>query len=108
MWGGSNTLENCYFSYIDKTVTNLSSVMTTVRLNGSNNIVKNNTFYKTAASSTLNSGELATIEYNNLSQSGYLQSDGALIHCMVAQQTNVKVRYNIWTNICKWENHTKT
>ena len=94
MWGGNNTLEDCYFSYIDKTVSNLSSVMTTVRLNGSNNIVKNNTFYKTAASSTLNSGELATIEYNNLSQSGYLQSDGAMIHVMVAQQTNVKIRFN--------------
>ena len=94
MWGGGNILEDCYFSYIDKTVTNLSSVMTTVRLNGSNNIVRNNTFYKTAASSTLNSGELATIEYNNLSQSGYLQSDGAMIHVMVAQQTNVKIRFN--------------
>ncbi len=94
MWGGSNTLENCYFSYIDKTVTNLSSVMTTVRLNGTNNVVKNNTFYMTGASSTLNSGELATIEYNNLSQSGFLQSDGAMIHVMVNQQTNVKIRFN--------------
>ena len=94
MWGGNNILEDCYFSYIDKTVTNLSSVMTTIRMNGPNNIVKNNTFYKTGASSTLNSGELATIEYNNLSQSGYLQSDGAMIHVMVAQQTNVKIRFN--------------
>ncbi len=94
MWGGSNTLEDCYFSYIDKTVANLSSVMTSVRLNGSNNIVKNNTFYKTGASSTLNSGDEAIIEYNNLSNSGYLQSDGAMIHVMVNQQTNVKIRFN--------------
>ena len=64
MWGGNNTLEDCYFSYIDKTVSNLSSVMTTVRLNGNNNIIKNNTFYKTGASSTLNSGNEAIIEYN--------------------------------------------
>lgn len=94
MWGGNNTLEDCYFSYIDKTVTNLSSVMTSVRLNGSNNIVKNNTFYMTGASSTLNSGDQAIIEYNNLSQSGFLQSDGAMIHTMVSQQTNVKIRFN--------------
>ena len=94
MWGGNNTLEDCYFSYIDKTVANLSSVMTTIRLNGSNNIVKNNTFYKTGASSTLNSGEEAIIEYNNLSQSGYLQSDGAMIHAMVNQQPNIKIRFN--------------
>lgn len=94
MWGGSNTLEDCYFSYIDKTVANLSSVMTSVRLNGSSNILKNNTFYKTGASSTLNPGDEAIIEYNNLSNSGYLQSDGAMIHVMVNQQTNVKIRFN--------------
>ena len=94
MWGGNNTLEDCYFSYIDKTVANLSSVMTSIRLNGASNIVKNNTFYKTGASSTLNSGDEAIIEYNNLSNSGYLQSDGAMIHCMVNQQPNVKIRFN--------------
>lgn len=94
MWGGNNTLEDCYFSYIDKTVSNLSSVMTTVRLNGNNNIVKNNTFYKTGASSTLNSGNEAIIEYNNLSESGFLQSDGAMIHVMVNQQPDVKIRFN--------------
>ena len=94
MWGGNNTLSDCYFSYIDKTVANLSSVMTTIRLNGADNLVKNNTFYKTAASSTLNSGDRAIIEYNNLSESGFLQSDGALIHAMVNQQPNIKIRFN--------------
>ena len=94
MWGGNNTLSDCYFSYIDKTVANLSSVMTTVRLNGADNVVKNNTFYKTGASSTLNSGDRAIIEYNNLSESGFLQSDGAMIHAMVNQQPNIKIRFN--------------
>ena len=94
MWGGNNTLSDCYFSYIDKTVANLSSVMTTIRLNGDDNLVKNNTFYKTGASSTLNSGNKAIIEYNNLSQSGFLQSDGALIHAMVNQQPDIKIRFN--------------
>ena len=94
MWGGNNTLSDCYFSYIDKTVANLSSVMTTIRLNGNDNIVKYNTFYKTGASSTLNSGNRAIIEYNNLSQSGFLQSDGAMIHAMVNQQPNIKIRFN--------------
>ena len=94
IYGGNNILEDNYFSYIDKTVANLSSVMTTIRMNGNNNLLKNNRFYKTAASSTLNSGNEAIIEYNNLSHSGYLQSDGALIHCMVNQQPNVKIRFN--------------
>ena len=92
--GGNTTIEDCYFNYIDKTVTNLSSVMTTLRLMGSDNTVKNNTFRKTAASSTLNSGNAPIIEYNDMAESGYLQSDGAMIHLMAGQQVNSKVRFN--------------
>jgi hypothetical protein len=92
--GGNTRIEDCYFNYIDKTVANLSSVMTTLRLMGDGNIVKNNTFRKTAASSTLNSGNAPIVEYNDMAESGYLQSDGAMIHLMVAQQSGSKVRFN--------------
>ena len=92
--GGNTTIEDCYFNYIDKTVANLSSVMTTLRLMGDGNTVKNNMFRKTAASSTLNSGNAPIIEYNDMAESGYLQSDGAMIHLMVGQQPNSKVRFN--------------
>jgi len=92
--GGETTIIDCYFNYIDKTVANLSSVMTTLRLMGDNNFVRNNTFRKTAASSTLNSGNAPIIEYNDLAESGYLQSDGAMIHLMAAQQSGSKVRFN--------------
>ena len=92
--GGNTTIEDCYFNYIDKTAANLSSVMTTLRLMGSNNTVKNNTFRKTGASSTLNSGNAPIIEYNDMAESGYLQSDGAMIHLMTAQQENAKIRFN--------------
>ena len=92
--GGNTTIEDCYFNYIDKTVCNLSSVMTTFRLMGSNNTIRKNTIHKTAASSTLNPGNEPIVEYNNLYESGYLQSDGAMIHLMVAQQPNAKIRYN--------------
>ena len=86
--GGNNTLSDCYFNYIDKTVCNLSSVMTAIRMNGSNNIIQYNTIHKTGASSTINPGNEAIVEYNNLYNSGYLQSDGAMIHLMVNQQVN--------------------
>ena len=92
--GGNTTIIDCYFNYIDKTVANLSSVMTTLRLMGDDNFVRNNTFRKTAASSTLNSGNAPIIEYNDLAESGYLQSDGAMIHLMAAQQSGSKVRFN--------------
>ena len=92
--GGNSTIIDCYFNYIDKTVANLSSVMTTLRLMGDNNLVRNNTILKTAASSTLNSGNGPIVEYNDLSQTGYLQSDGAMIHLMAEQQAGAKIRYN--------------
>ena len=46
--GGETTIIDCYFNYIDKTVTNLSSVMTTLRLMGDDNFVRNNTLEKQA------------------------------------------------------------
>ena len=92
--GGDTTIIDCYFNFIDKTVANLSSVMTTLRLMGDNNLVSHNTIHKTAASSTLNSGNRPIVEYNDLSDTGHLQSDGAMIHLMAEQQNNAKIRYN--------------
>ena len=40
-----NILENSHFSYIDKTCSNLTSVMTSIRMNGNGNIVRNNTIF---------------------------------------------------------------
>ena len=68
--------------------------MTTLRLMGDNNLVSHNTIHKTAASSTLNSGNRPIVEYNDLSDTGHLQSDGAMIHLMAEQQNNAKIRYN--------------
>ena len=67
--------------------------MTSLRLMGDENFVRNNTFRKTK-SSTLNSGNAPIIEYNDMAESGYLQSDGAMIHLMTAQQQNAKIRFN--------------
>ena len=92
--GDYNILNNNYFSYIDKTVCNLSSVMTSIRMDGNFNTVKYNTIQKTGASSTINPGNDSIVEYNNLSRTGYLQSDGAMIHLMVNQQNNCKIRFN--------------
>ena len=92
--GGSNTLRDSYISYVDKTVCNLSSVMTTLRFGGDRNLIRNNTIHKTAASSTINPGNKSIVEFNNLFETGYLQSDGSMIHLMVNQQLDAKIRYN--------------
>ena len=89
-----NTIEDCYFNYIDKKCTNLSSVMVSIRMEGIGSIFKNNTIHKTGASATVNVGNEAEISYNDIYNTGYLQSDGAMIHCMRAQQKDVKIHHN--------------
>ena len=94
IYSGNNTIEDCYFYHIDYTATDLNGLMTTIQMGGSSNIFRMNTMHKMGASATLNPGNEALIELNNMYDSGYMQSDGSLIQCMVGQQPNVEIRYN--------------
>ena len=94
MYSNNNTIENCYFYHIDYTATDLNGLMTTIQMGGSNNIFRKNTLHKMGASATLNPGNSAIIELNDMSDSGHMQSDGALVQCMVGQQPDVQIRYN--------------
>jgi len=94
MYSGYNTIEDCYFFHIDYTATDLNGLMTTIQMGGTGNIFRRNTLHKMGASATLNPGNEALIELNDMSDSGYMQSDGALVQCMVGQQPGVEIRYN--------------
>ena len=94
MYSNNNTIENCYFYHIDYTATDLNGLMTTIQMGGSNNVFRRNTLHKMGASATLNPGNSAVIELNDMSDSGHMQSDGALVQCMVGQQPDVQIRYN--------------
>ena len=94
MYSNYNTIENCYFYHIDYTATDLNGLMTTIQMGGSNNVFRRNTMHLMGASATLNPGNEAIIELNDMSDSGHMQSDGALVQCMVGQQPNVQIRYN--------------
>ena len=94
MYSNNNTIENCYFYHIDYTATDLNGLMTTIQMGGSNNIFRRNTLHRMGASATLNPGNAAIIEFNDMSDSGHMQSDGALVQCMVGQQPDVQIRYN--------------
>ena len=94
MYSNNNTIENCYFYHIDYSATDLNGLMTTIQMGGSNNIFRKNTLHKMGASATLNPGNAAIIELNDMSDSGHMQSDGALVQCMVGQQPGVQIRYN--------------
>ena len=94
MYSNNNTIDNCYFYHIDYTATDLNGLMTTIQMGGSNNVFRRNTMHKMGASATLNPGNAAIIELNDMSDSGHMQSDGALVQCMVGQQPDVQIRYN--------------
>lgn len=93
-YSSDNIIENCYFYHIDYSVADLSSVMTTIRMGGSSNIFRQNTVHKTGASSGINPGNAGLLEYNDMYDTGYLQSDGAIIHMMEGQQPNSEICYN--------------
>ena len=94
IYSGNNTIEDCYFYHIDYTATDLNGLMTTIQMGGTGNTFRRNTMHKMGASATLNPGNEALIELNDMYDSGYMQSDGSLIQCMVGQQPNVEIRYN--------------
>ena len=94
MWGGVDTVDNCYFNKIDYSVADNSSIMLTIRMNGTSNVFRKNTIHKTGASATIMIGDAGLAEYNNLYDTGYLQSDGAMIQFMEDQQDGAICRYN--------------
>ena len=99
---GNNTIENCYFYHIDYTATDLSAVMTTIRMQGDNNVFRHNTLHRAGASSGINPGELSIVEYNDIYDTGYLQSDGAMVHLMEPQQPGSETRYNWFHDSAKY------
>mgnify|MGYP001238104980 FL=1 len=94
MWGGTDTVDNCYFNKIDYSVADNSSIMLTIRMNGSNNVFRKNTIHKTGASATVKIGNSGLVEYNNLYDTGHLQSDGSMIQFTEAEQDGAICRYN--------------
>jgi hypothetical protein len=110
-----NTVRNCKFEYMDGPV---------IDMNGWNNVFENNymhsidysctykggytlnmsqatellfrrnTVHTTGASELYKAGVRNTIELNDLSNSGYLQNDGAMVQVSVASQDKSQTRYN--------------
>ena len=94
MYSGGMLLEESYMHSIDWTSSDLNGLMTTIQLGGSGNIIRRNTMHRLGASATMNPGDAALIEYNDISDTGYTQSDGALSQMMVGQQPGAEIRYN--------------
>ena len=76
--GDSNTIENNYFHHIDWSASDLNGLMVTMYCTGDSNTFTKNTIHTTGASATVLPGTASTFSYNKVTNTGLLQSDGAV------------------------------
>ena len=92
--GDDNKIENNYFHHIDWSVSELESLMVSILCTGDDNIFDNNTIHTTGASATVLPGERAIFSYNNITNTGLLQSDGAVFQGTSANVSGSLVHHN--------------
>lgn len=87
-------IENCLFYNIDYAVSESYVHGESVHLKGDGNVFKSNTIYSAGASSALSGSGWFVAELNHIYNTGFAQSDGAMIHVRIPSQTGAIVRYN--------------
>lgn len=91
--GLGNRVENCYFHDIDYSCT-YKGGYTLNMIDAPELVFRRNTVHTTGASETVRAGVRSVIELNDLSRSGHLQNDGAMIQVSVKQQDQSEIRFN--------------
>ena len=76
--GDTNTIKNNYFHHIDWSASELQGLMVSIYCTGTSNIFRENTIHTTGASATVLPGRTSTFSYNKVTNTGLLQSDGAV------------------------------
>ena len=76
--GDRNTVENNYFHHIDWSASDLNGLMVTVYCTGDSTTFTKNTIHTTGASATVLPGTASIFSYNKVTNTGLLQSDGAV------------------------------
>jgi hypothetical protein len=92
--GTDNLIENCLFEYIDWSAADLPNLMGTVYMRGSGSIYRGNTAHTTGASEFMDVSAALTAEFNQISNIGMVQNDGAMIQLTVGAQPNSVTAYN--------------
>jgi len=93
MNGAGSVVENCYMHHIDYSCT-FKGGWTLNMIDAPELIFRRNTIHTTGASECLKAGRRNLIELNDISQTGFLQNDGALIQVSVKQQDHSVTRKN--------------
>jgi hypothetical protein len=92
--GADNVIENCHFHHIDYSCSDLPSVMAALYMDGDRPVFRHNTLETFGASVGYLPGEQQVTEYNNLTDGGYKQHDGAMVQVLVAKQLNASIGWN--------------
>ncbi len=93
MTGVGNLMENCYIHDVDYSCT-FEGGWTIHMVDAPELTFRRNTVHTTGASELFKAGVRNLIELNDLSRSGYLQTDGSLVQVSVKQQERSITRYN--------------
>ena len=96
----NNTIRNSYFYHIDWSASDTPGLMVTIMENGKDANFSNNIIHLTGASATISIGDAPTVMYNEIWNTGLLQSDGAVVQMMMAEQKDANIAYN-------WIHNTK-
>ena len=87
-------IKNCLFYNIDYAVTESYVHGESIHLKGVGNIFSSNTIFSAGASSALSGAGWFIAELNHIYNTGFAQSDGAMIHVRIPSQTGAIIRYN--------------
>ena len=98
----NNTINNTNFEFIDWSSSDLPGLMVTVYDGGRDNTFSNNTVHRTGASATISIGAAPHFFHNKISQTGLVQSDGAVMQMMQAEQIDAEIAYNWIYNTAKY------
>lgn len=91
--GLGNLIENCYMHDIDYSCT-YAGGYTLNMINATELIFRHNTIHTTGTSETFKAGRRNIIEYNDISNTGFLQNDGSMVQISVKQQDKSQTRFN--------------
>ena len=92
--GDRNKVENNYFHHIDWSATDLNGLMVTIYCTGDSTTFTKNTIHTTGASATVLPGKASVFSYNRVTNTGLLQSDGAVFQGTKNYVEGSKVHHN--------------
>ncbi|MBR77710.1 MAG: hypothetical protein CMD36_07355, partial [Flavobacteriales bacterium] len=94
VYGDNNLIENCYMRFIDYSVSELPFLMVGVYINGDSNRFIQNTVHHSTASAFIAPGTSPEFAYNEVYETGFLQSDGSVYQGTAATVQNSNIHHN--------------